>query len=98
LSVMLLTIVMSWVFNNTRGSLLIAILLHASINTFSIYIGPMFPAQATSQVNLFVGFGALALLIVLQTRGASAMTGFCAIRETDKCKDQSANGRFVPLS
>jgi uncharacterized protein len=69
LSVMLLTIVMSWVFNNTRGSLLIAILLHASINTFSIYIGPMFPAQATSQVNLFVGFGALALLIVLQTRG-----------------------------
>jgi hypothetical protein len=49
-------------------------------------------------VNLFVGFGALALLIVLQTRGASAMTGFCAIRETDKCKDQSANGRFVPLS
>jgi membrane protease YdiL (CAAX protease family) len=69
LSVMLLTIVMSWVFNNTRGSLLVAILLHASINTFSIYIGPMFPAQATSQVNLFVGFGALALLIVLQTRG-----------------------------
>jgi membrane protease YdiL (CAAX protease family) len=69
LSVVLLTIVMSWVFNNTRGSLLIAILLHASINTFSIYIGPMFPAQATSQVNLFVGFGALALLIVLLTRG-----------------------------
>jgi uncharacterized protein len=68
-SVMLLTIVISWVFNNTRGSLLIAILLHASVNTFSIYIGPMFPAQATSQVNLFVGFGALALLIVLLTRG-----------------------------
>jgi membrane protease YdiL (CAAX protease family) len=68
-SVMLLTIVMSWVFNNTRGSLLIAILLHASINTFSIYIGPMFPAQATSQVNLFVGFGALVLLIILLTRG-----------------------------
>jgi hypothetical protein len=44
-------------------------LLHASINTFSIYIGPMFPAQATSQVNFFVGFGALVLLIVLLTRG-----------------------------
>lgn len=68
-SVMLLTIVISWVFNNTRGSLLMAILLHASVNTFSIYIGPMFPAQATSQVNLFVGFGGLALLIVLLTRG-----------------------------
>jgi membrane protease YdiL (CAAX protease family) len=68
-SVVLLTVVMSWVFNNTRGSLLIATLLHASINTFSIYIGPMFPAQATSQVNLFVGFGTLALLIVLLTRG-----------------------------
>jgi hypothetical protein len=69
LSVIPLAIVMSWVFNNTRGSLLIAILLHASINTFSIYIGPMFPAQAKSQVNLFLGFGALALLIVLLSRG-----------------------------
>jgi hypothetical protein len=39
------------------------------INTLSVYIGPMFPAQATSQVSLFVGFGALALLIVLLTRG-----------------------------
>jgi CAAX protease family protein len=68
LSVIPLTIVMSWC-STTRGSLLIAILLHASINTFSIYIGPMFPAQAKSQVNLFVGFGALALLIVLLTRG-----------------------------
>ena len=69
LSVLPLTVVMSWVFNNTRGSLLIATLLHASANTFSIYIGPMFPAQATSQVSLFVGFGTLALLIVLLTRG-----------------------------
>lgn len=68
-SIVPLTIVMSWVFNNTRGSLLIAVLLHASANTFSMYIGPMFPAQATSQVNLFVGFGGLAVLIVLLTRG-----------------------------
>jgi membrane protease YdiL (CAAX protease family) len=80
LSVVLLTIVITWVFNNTRGSLLIAILLHASINTFSIYIGPMFPEQATSQVNLFVGFGGLALLIVLLTRGRLGYDRF--VRDT----------------
>lgn len=45
-SVLPVTIILTWIYNNTRGSLLLVILAHASINTFSIYIGPMFPAQA----------------------------------------------------
>jgi membrane protease YdiL (CAAX protease family) len=69
LGVVPLTIILAWVFNNTRGSLLIAILAHASINAFSLYIMKMFPAYATSQVNLLLGVGTFALLLILLTRG-----------------------------
>jgi CAAX protease family protein len=69
LGVLPLTVLLSWVFNNTRGSLLLAILVHASINTFSVYIGPLFPAQAGSQVNGFVGFGGAALIVIIVTAG-----------------------------
>ncbi|SEF11311.1 CAAX protease self-immunity [Rhizobiales bacterium GAS191] len=69
IAVLPITIILTWVFNNTRGSLLAAILVHASVNTFSAFIGPLFPAQAASQVNAFIGFGAVALLIIVLTRG-----------------------------
>ena len=39
-----LAIIFTWVFNNTRGSLLLAILLHASINT----AGGVHPSEALS--------------------------------------------------
>jgi membrane protease YdiL (CAAX protease family) len=68
-SVIPITIVLTWVYNRTRGSLFMTILAHTSINAFSVYIGPMFPAQAGSLVNGFVGFGGAALLLVLLTRG-----------------------------
>lgn len=69
LSVIPLTVILTWVFNNTRGSLLLAILTHASINAFSVFVVQMFPAQAASQVFGFVGFGTAALLMVVLTRG-----------------------------
>jgi membrane protease YdiL (CAAX protease family) len=69
IGVLPITIILTWVFNNTRGSLLVAILVHASVDTFSAFIGPLFPAQAASQVNVFIGFGAVALLIIVLTRG-----------------------------
>jgi uncharacterized protein len=69
LAVLPMTVLLTWVFNNTRGSLLLAILPHASINTFSVYIVQLFPAQATSQINGFIGFGTAALLILILTRG-----------------------------
>lgn len=70
LMVVALTIIFTWVFNNTRGSLFIAMLLHASINTFSIVV-PFFADPIVSNTDLAILIGVLvpALLIVILTRG-----------------------------
>ena len=68
-----LTIIMTWVFNNTKGSLLIAILVHTSFNAFSN--GPLpllFPtalAPDSLALPLLIGSGVVALLLVVFTRG-----------------------------
>ena len=63
-----ITIILTWVFNNTKGSVLMAILVHASIDApflpFSVLLGP-----AEVMNSLLVGFGALALVVVALTRG-----------------------------
>lgn len=69
LSVIPLTVILSWIFNNTRGSLLLVMLAHSSINAFSVYAVQLFPAQAESQAYGFVGFGTAAVLILVLTRG-----------------------------
>ena len=62
------TIIFTWVFNNTKGSVLMAILVHASIDApflpFSVLLGP-----AEVMNSLLLGFGALALVVVALTRG-----------------------------
>jgi membrane protease YdiL (CAAX protease family) len=70
LMVMAMAIIFTWVFNHTRGSLFIAILLHASINTFSI-VTPLFAAPIVTSTDLaiLIGVGVPALLIVILTRG-----------------------------
>jgi membrane protease YdiL (CAAX protease family) len=70
IGIMMLTIIWTWVFNNARGSILIAVLLHASSNASSIFINsliPSFPKQA-GDVTLVIYF-LLALLLVVLTRG-----------------------------
>jgi uncharacterized protein len=68
--VLALALIFTWVFNHTRGSLFIAILLHASINTFS-YVVPLFPIPivSDSDLPLAVGLVLLAALILILTRG-----------------------------
>ncbi len=65
LFVMALTCIFTWVFNNTRGSLLLPMLLHASINQANSY------ASATLLAVLFRAICAVvvALLIIAATRG-----------------------------
>jgi membrane protease YdiL (CAAX protease family) len=63
------TVIMTWVFNHTRGSLLLAILLHTSINIFQSVVNALYPSQARTEVNGLIGFGVLALMLVLVTRG-----------------------------
>jgi uncharacterized protein len=64
-----LAIIITWVFNHTRASLFIAILLHTSVdaNLFPL----LFPAPLVTNTDLFplIGFGVPALVIVIATRG-----------------------------
>ena len=67
-----LSIIYTWVFNNTKGSLLLAILLHWSFDLSTLIVGPLFPAPIVDEYGLLVilpGFGAAALLVVALTRG-----------------------------
>ena len=68
-----LTIIMTWVFNNAKGSLLITMLMHASFNTFANKIeAPLFPAPILNEYGLLpvlIGFGATAVVLIAVTRG-----------------------------
>jgi len=69
LTALAFTVIMTWVFNHTRGSLLLAILLHTSLNIFQPVVNLFYPSQANSEVNGLIGFGVLALILVVVTRG-----------------------------
>lgn len=68
-----LTVIMTWVFNNVNGSLLITMLMHASFNTFANKIvAPLFPAPLLEEFGLLpelIGFTATALVLIAVTRG-----------------------------
>jgi CAAX protease family protein len=73
LGTMSLAIVITWVFNHTQGSLLLAILLHAALDTFgSVGWTSFFPAPTllkSAYLGLLIGFGVVALLLMGVTRG-----------------------------
>jgi uncharacterized protein len=68
-----LTIIMTWVFNHAKGSLLITMLMHASFNTFANKIvAPLFPAPILNEYGLLpvmIGFTVTALVLIVVTRG-----------------------------
>jgi uncharacterized protein len=61
-------IVTTWVFNNTKGSVFMAILVHASIDTFSLPVGGLGSPSAVGN-SVLLSFGVLALVLVVLTRG-----------------------------
>jgi len=67
-----LRLVIIWVVNNTRDSVLMAILVHASWNTFyATSLIRLFPTPAVlgSYSNLTIAACALALVLIAATRG-----------------------------
>ena len=61
-------VVITWVFNNTKGSVFMAILVHASIDTFGTPLLALFsPSQIAN--SFLLSFGGLALVLVALTRG-----------------------------
>jgi membrane protease YdiL (CAAX protease family) len=71
LEVMALSVIFTWVFNHTHGSVFIAMVLHASYNTFGTAVQPLFSAPIVISTDLpfLIGMGVLALLIVILTGG-----------------------------
>jgi membrane protease YdiL (CAAX protease family) len=72
LALMGLRIIILWVVNNTRSSVLMAILVHASWNTFySAALVQLFrgPVVLGSYLNLMMAACALAVVLVAATRG-----------------------------
>jgi CAAX protease family protein len=67
------TIVMTWVFNNTRGSLFMAVLVHTSFDTFLAILNKAFPVPIVndygSNVPVLLGLGVLAMVLIVLTRG-----------------------------
>jgi membrane protease YdiL (CAAX protease family) len=72
------TLIITWIFNNTKGSVLMAILAHASMDAFpNAILWPLFPAtgkmtdyrQLYGYLGLTLGFGVTAMLIIIFTRG-----------------------------
>jgi CAAX protease family protein len=65
------TIVMTWVFNNTKGSLFIAVLVHTSFDMVLATLNRLFPVPIVndygSNMPILIGFGALALVLVALT-------------------------------
>jgi membrane protease YdiL (CAAX protease family) len=72
------TVMMTWIFNNTRGSVLMAILAHASVDAFpTAILGALFPATvALSAAGIYKGYYGLvigltvtAIVLIIVTRG-----------------------------
>ncbi len=68
-----LTVIFTWVFNNARGSLLLTMLLHASINTApGVLLPALFPSPSVSMqfgLSWFLVWIVVALLVIAATRG-----------------------------
>ena len=79
-----LTVIMVWVFNNAKGSLLITMLMHATFNTFADHIVvPAFPAAILNEYPLLpelIGFGLGAVVVRGVDAGPSQLRALSRIR------------------
>lgn len=76
LMVMSINVIFTWVFNRTKGSIFMAILLHASIDTFGGVFQQYFTAPIVNCTDLssVIGFGILAMFLIMLTKGKLGFT------------------------
>jgi len=79
-----LAVIFTWVFNNTRGSLWLSMLLHASINTTpGVLLPALFPSPPLTTLfflSWLLVWAVVALLVIAATRGRLSYQRF--LRET----------------
>jgi len=63
------SVIISWAYNSTGGSVLIAILIHAAINFSQGLTGDLFPAAKNNEVAPVIAYAIVALVVVFATRG-----------------------------
>lgn len=78
------TIIMTWVFNNTKGSVLMSILGHWSFDMTFVILNLLFTAPIVtnygSTLPVLIGFGILALMAIAVTR---EQLGYESYRQTE---------------
>jgi len=85
-TVLSVAVILTWIFNHTGGSVLLAMVAHSSVNTSQAVLNPLFPA-VNSDLNGLIGFGILAIAILVGTHGrlgyprqeATVSAGFVSI-------------------
>jgi membrane protease YdiL (CAAX protease family) len=63
------SVIITWAFNHTKASLLIAIMLHTAINFTQALTSDLFPAAACNEVFPVAVYGVTAFVIIIATRG-----------------------------
>ncbi len=69
--VLSISIILTWIYNRTGGSVFMVLLAHASVNTPQVVLVPLFPNLSVTGLNIaaLAGFGVSALLILVLSRG-----------------------------
>ncbi|MFB9182295.1 CPBP family intramembrane glutamic endopeptidase [Dactylosporangium sucinum] len=99
-SSVLLSIVLTWVFNRTGQSLPAAMVLHASVNTvFSLLWPAMFPSLdvfGDSLHAMMIGAGVTAVVLLVGTRGRLGHRGSRAAVAEGAAEKAAAGGEGAP--
>jgi membrane protease YdiL (CAAX protease family) len=69
------SVLITWVCNHTRASILLAVLVHAAINWSQGWTSEVFAAAAFNETGPLVAFGVAALVLVVATRGRLGYVG-----------------------
>jgi uncharacterized protein len=68
-------ILFTWVFNNARGSILIAVLVHASLNATPAWMNALIPTYPAAAGKIIMGFYfAAAVVLIVATKGRLGYT------------------------
>ncbi len=78
------SLLLTWLFNHTRGSVLIAVLAHASLNAGSGFVAP----GRTGSMAVIASFGVVGLVLTFATRGKLSYLP----ADTPSAREASASG------